>query len=160
MKTFVKWFLVLVVVEFLLIGLVAVTYAQDETAVNFTISCQSTPDNVIVLVEANGVTDYGTYLVGVEPFVSTIPEAFTTRVGKYVLGTVDNSQGTVAEVHFTTGEYDLSFNIGTPEYMQWCDAGTPVVNEHPAEEDNCPAWAIQASTGDVICLWDLPQAPE
>ena len=156
----------IVLLELLLIFCIGAFYkakAQDipPVSVNFTVSCQSTPDNVIVLVEADGADTYGFYANGTAPIQTDVPSTFTTHVGKYVLGHVNNAYGNIIDIHFTKEGFDGA--LPASDFQTFCDPGYPVINPEPTNEagEQCPsyAWAIDATFGGMICLWELPPPP-
>lgn len=54
------------------------------------------------------------------------------------------------------GTPDYSFILrGTAETLP-CNLPVPTT----PEQTPCPAWAINGETGELVCLWDLPKAPQ
>ena len=142
-----------------------VTEAQDTVHTQFSTSC------IEVLSPVHYRLHFGYTSTGVETFtVSTvanvsISNTVTTDTGYHILGYVDaySTDSMVDNLITFTGANNIDvLHVNTWNTTAACEGSSvsPDATAEPAPEtvtDDCPAWAVDGATGEMICLWSLPR---
>lgn len=108
----------------------------------------------------NGIDGWN--IIGAHPvdwmYANTNDNSFSVvLIDKYGNALLDNIVWTVTDGQGNKSSAVANMSVPTCKPLA---TPTPLPTPQPVQQpkDSCPAWAVQSSTGALICLWDLPAA--
>lgn len=136
--------------------------APEPTVTTFAPHCYTITDNQLTAYfgyTSNGVDRYFGSGYDVTTQAGEYPDALSVTVEAFpapdlpviTLGHYVEYQGAMAAFNGITDTVTISFDLST---LPIC--GTPTVSPLP-QVDSCPAYALDSSSGQSVCLWSLPR---